>query len=194
MVNGKRLNFGISGLLYNSTVLFYDRQNRSLWSQLTASAVSGDLLGTTLEKLPFTDTTWGVWKKLHPDTRVLSDRTGHVRRYGTDPYAGRSTVGMFPVATRDQRLPAGERVLGVEAGGAFKAYPIRQLRRAPTSFTDRVGSSVLQFTNDPPGVRTVVRDATGRELPTTRLYWFVWAAFHPDTSVHGLRPAPEAPG
>jgi hypothetical protein len=34
MVGGRRLSFGVSGLLYNSDVLLYDRQTGSLWSQI----------------------------------------------------------------------------------------------------------------------------------------------------------------
>ena len=41
---GSALSFGVSGLLYNSDVLMYDRQTDSLWSQLKMEAVSGFLL------------------------------------------------------------------------------------------------------------------------------------------------------
>jgi hypothetical protein len=47
-VNGRELSFGVSGLLYNSDVLLYDRQTNSLWSQLLAQAISGPLKGSRL--------------------------------------------------------------------------------------------------------------------------------------------------
>ena len=40
-IKGQKLTFGVSGLLYNSDVLFYDKQSESLWSQLLAKAVTG---------------------------------------------------------------------------------------------------------------------------------------------------------
>ncbi len=41
----KTLTFGISGLLYQSNVLFYDHQTESLWSQLEMKAVTGEMIG-----------------------------------------------------------------------------------------------------------------------------------------------------
>ena len=46
------LEFGVSGLLYNSDVLLYDRQSESLWSQIMMQAVSGERLGEKLNLLP----------------------------------------------------------------------------------------------------------------------------------------------
>jgi len=44
-VGERALSFGVSGLLYNSDMLLYDRNTESLWSQLLAKAVSGPLKG-----------------------------------------------------------------------------------------------------------------------------------------------------
>ncbi len=42
------LEFGVSGALFNSNVLMYDRLEMGLWSQLVGGAVSGPRSGTTL--------------------------------------------------------------------------------------------------------------------------------------------------
>ncbi|WP_373509099.1 DUF3179 domain-containing (seleno)protein [Thiocapsa sp.] len=42
---GRRVEFGVSGLLYNSDVLLYDRQTESLWSQIAKQAVTGPMKG-----------------------------------------------------------------------------------------------------------------------------------------------------
>lgn len=86
---GKRLDFGISGLLHDSNVLLYDRSTGSLWSQLKSSAVSGPHAGTRLVELPSRIMTWSEWRHAHPKTTVLSTGTGHRRDYEHDPYAGR---------------------------------------------------------------------------------------------------------
>jgi hypothetical protein len=52
LVKGGPRTFGVSGLLYNSDVLLYDRHSESLWSQLMMEAVSGPMAGTALEMLP----------------------------------------------------------------------------------------------------------------------------------------------
>ncbi|MFZ0789299.1 MAG: DUF3179 domain-containing protein, partial [Chromatiaceae bacterium] len=72
---GKPLQFGVSGLLYNSDVLLYDRQSESLWSQIDRRAISGPHKGERLEALPLEHTTWGDWQQRHPDTLVLSRDT-----------------------------------------------------------------------------------------------------------------------
>jgi hypothetical protein len=52
--------FGVSGLLYNSNVLMYDRDKRaeSLWSQLKSEAVAGVQVRNRLKLLPLELTTW----------------------------------------------------------------------------------------------------------------------------------------
>lgn len=50
-IKGQSKIFGVSGLLYNSDVLLYDRETESLWSQLRYEAISGPLAGEQLEVL-----------------------------------------------------------------------------------------------------------------------------------------------
>ena len=63
-VAGRTLSFGVSGLLYQSNLLMYDRDGtrgaESLWSQLQARAVSGPAAGAgqTLELVPFALARW----------------------------------------------------------------------------------------------------------------------------------------
>ncbi|MFN2421931.1 MAG: DUF3179 domain-containing protein [Gemmatimonadota bacterium] len=107
VVRGKRMLFGVSGLLYNSDVLMYDRETESLWSQIARRATSGSLRGTSLELLPLVHTTWDRWRREHPRGLVLSRETGHDRDYDRDPYlqyAAEPGV-MFPLGHRDSRLP-----------------------------------------------------------------------------------------
>jgi len=53
---GRELSFGVSGLLYNSDLLLYDRQTESLWSQISKQAIAGPLAGTELTALPLNHT------------------------------------------------------------------------------------------------------------------------------------------
>ena len=81
--------FGVSGLLYNSNVLMYDRSNaESLWSQIKGEGVSGPGARMKLTVLPMELTTWAAWQTRHPNTTVISSETGHRRNYRTSPYAG----------------------------------------------------------------------------------------------------------
>ncbi|MBI5718728.1 MAG: DUF3179 domain-containing protein [Burkholderiales bacterium] len=181
-------SFGVSGLLYNSDVLLYDRGSESLWSQLLEQAVSGPLKGTKLKPVPLTHTSWADWRARHPRTEVLSTDTGHVRDYKRDPYAGYDNVArlMFDVQHRDDRLPAKEWVLGLRAGGQAKAYPFSALAQrvdAQGRLQDRLGGVPVQIRFDRTHRSAEAFDAAGQPLPSVMAFWFAWFAFHPKTEV-----------
>lgn len=187
-VNGQALVFGVSGLLYNSDVLLYDRQTESLWSQIMAEAVTGPMQGTRLEFLPTAHTTWAEWRERHPHSEVLSPDTGFRRDYGRDPYADYvdSEDLMFPVRFRDERFHPKEQVIGVSVDGSHKAYPFSRLARAGSGLIeDEIAGQRIRIEFDPQARTGRVTDAEGRELPSLIAFWFAWVAFHPETAVHG---------
>ncbi len=185
-LQGQRVTFGISGLLYKSNVLLYDRQTGSLWSQITSRAVSGKLAGTELVQLPSVTTTWQSWQALHPKTSVLSDRTGHFRDYEEDPYAGyhKSSSPMFSAGPADTRLRPKEKVFGVHIDGHSRAYPLGSLPPEPGTLQDRIGPTSIQlhWKAGPSALRATTRDGT--PLPGMISYWFAWSGFHPETTIH----------
>lgn len=183
---GQALSFGVSGLLYNSDLLLYDRQTESLWSQIAKQAIAGPLAGTVLSALPLTHTTWVAWRRAHPQTQVLSTATGYRRDYDRAPYGGYSRHGelYFPVSAFSKRYHPKERVLGVEVNGQFKAYPFSELSQTDGRVADQLGGEPIEVRFDwaQPSARAV--DAEGKLLPATTLFWFAWYAFHPETEVY----------
>lgn len=180
-------DFGVSGLLYNSDVLLYDRETESLWSQILAEAVTGERKGERLAVIPSRHVRWASWRERWPGTEVLSRDTGFARDYGRDPYSGydRSAQVFFPLANIDQRsgLHPKERVLGIEVGGGSKAYPYSALaERGEESFADRVGGEEVRIHWDQAGPAAWA-SREGEELPAVTGFWFAWYAFHPDTEV-----------
>ena len=124
IINGKEVEFGTSGKLYNSNLLMYDRFTESYWSQALGMAVTGELTGYQLDLVPFDVITWGDWKTLHPDTLVLTTDTGYVRSYATDPYGSYYTEPriIFPVEHSDDRMHPKEIIIGFNYGDVYKAY------------------------------------------------------------------------
>ena len=124
MIDGKEVEFGTSGKLYNSNLLMYDRLTESYWSQALGLAVKGELTGKQLNLVPFDVITWADWTKLHPDTLVLTTDTGHLRSYATDPYGSYYTEPriMFPVEYSDDRMHPKEIIIGIEINDIYKAY------------------------------------------------------------------------
>ncbi len=184
-VDGRSTSFGVSGLLYNSDVLLYDRETESLWSQIMAEAVSGPMIGTRLEHLPASYTTWRDWLARHPNTLVLSTDTGYNRDYDRAPYAGYedSEQVWFPVANRDARYHSKELVIGLELDGQVKAYPFAELSKHDTPFRDELAGHRLTVHFDADNRTGRVLDESGSEIPTVIAFWFAWVAFHPDTEV-----------
>ena len=184
-VDGRRLTFGVSGLLYNSDVLMYDRETESLWTQIGRRAVAGPLKGRELRQVPLLHTTWGRWREEHPRTLVLSTDTGYSRDYDRDPYLGygRDPRLMFPVSRSDDRLPTKALVLGIARDGAARAYPFEALRDVPSPIRDRLDGEELLVYFDRDSETAFATDLQGEMLPTTVAYWFAWSAFHPRTGI-----------
>jgi hypothetical protein len=183
-VRDKTLTFGISGLLYQSDVLFYDRETDSLWSQLDMKAVTGKMIGTKLEIFPSSLATWGEWKREHPNTLVLSRDTGFSRSYDRDPYEGyeNSSTVWFPINHKNDRFHPKERVLVVVSGDKTKAYPFSELKKVKAPFEDKVGDKtvVIHFKD---GRYVKASDNSGNPVKSFVSYWFAWYTFKPDTLV-----------
>ncbi len=105
--------FGVSGLLYNTNLIPYDRGTDSNWSQMLLQCVQGARKGEFIDLHMIVETTWRTWKELYPDTEVMSTQTGFNRNYGVYPYGDYRTNNdriLFPVSSTDPRRPAKERV------------------------------------------------------------------------------------
>jgi len=185
-IDGKAHTFGVSGLLYNSDVLLYDRQTQSLWSQLMTQAISGPHKGKQLVSLPVLHTTWQDWQTRHPDTLVLSTDTGYSRDYSDSPYADylKSPEIMFPLSVVSRRYHPKEEVLGLEIKGRFKAYPFIELEKSPASFSENVNGQAITVRYDSKYRHASVFSQQGKQLPAVRTFWFAWYAFHPETAVY----------
>lgn len=138
---GRVLDFGTTGLLRNSDLVMYDRQTESWWQQFSGRAIVGELSGKTLETLPAPIVAFADFRVAFPAGEVLNRNTGHTRPYGRNPYRGYDDIDQSPFlydGELDPRLPPMERVLGVEAGGAQRLYPLSALREQPV-INDAVG-------------------------------------------------------
>jgi len=183
---GRELNFGVSGLLYNSDVLLFDRQTESLWSQIRGQAVSGPLKGTNLRMIAASHTTWRDWKNEHPETTVLSINTGHKRSYELDPYQGyeRTNKLYSPVSHDNSQYMRKTLTLGLEINGNYKAYPFKELRKGPAEFKEEFEGTEITIQYDHKNKTARVLDHDGEEIPTVITYWFAWYTFHPETEIH----------
>ncbi len=125
IIDGVETTFGVSGLLYNTNLMPYDRTTNSTWSQQRLDCVNGEKIGSKAQLHSFIETSWGTWRQAFPDSEILNLNTGFSRNYSRYPYGDYRTNHqslLFPVSAGDDRLPAKERVLGVRINEAFVAY------------------------------------------------------------------------
>ena len=186
-VKGKVTEFGVSGLLYNSDVLLYDRNTESLWSQITSNSVAGKMVGEALQRLPISHTTWRDWLAKYPETTILSDDTGFSRDYARNPYSGyeESRTLFFQVNNRapDTYHPK-ELVVGLDVDGVYKAYPFVELEKnGKPRFSDNINGKNITVSWDSENRSVHLYDSSGKEIAGIQGFWFAWFAFHPDTEV-----------
>lgn len=206
-VAGAERRFGVSGLLLNSNLVFFDRgETPSLWSQIGLEAIAGPLAGTRLEPLPDVNvTTWASWLARHPDTSVITGDPDSGRLYANTSYTRYfgDTGLLFPIerqpdanelardgltlksaviAIRDPRTP-GE-------GAKWMVVPTRSLLERLGKDGEgeievdglrlRVALSSPNTVSEPIGV--LLEAADGSPLVTIPALWFAWHAFHPDAA------------
>lgn len=190
-VQGRRLVFGVSGLLYNSDVLFYDKATESLWSQIRRQAIVGPSKGLSLKQLPLQHTLWFKWQQQYPNTRVLTPNQGHKRNYRRDPYRGYETSRklFFDVAHKISReYHPKEQVLGVLIDDRAKAYPFKELlKKDKKQFADTLAGRSFIVKWDKETNTASVEDMQGKLIVSTVAFWFAWYAFHPETEIFRYR-------
>ncbi len=137
--------FGVSGLLYKSNLILYDRNSDSHWVQMLQRAVEGQRVGETRVSLPVIETRWSTWVEMYPETTLLSRRTGFTREYDSYPYGDYLTSNrlLFPVSPRDNRLHEKERVLGVSLNNQSRVYRISQFMDGIDVINDVLGGEPI---------------------------------------------------
>ncbi len=126
-VDGQKTTFGVSGKLYNTNLIPYDRATDSYWTQIGLECVNGESIGEKIATIPVIETTWGTWKQAYPNSLVMNTNTGFSRNYGSYPYGDYRTNDsniIFPVSNLDSSLPAKERVLALISESTTKVYSL----------------------------------------------------------------------
>lgn len=171
-VDGETLEFAHSGLLFNSTLLLYDRRagsrGESLWSPLQGRAVAGPAAaaGKTLRRVPCALARWEDWTERYPSTVVLGPLLDEVDRYGRDVYgtyfnSDEIKYPVTPMPPPDSPFPAKARVAIVWGPGEERPRVQAQRRVMSEQRPAWLGPTV-------------------EPLPAVYAFWFAWYATHPD--------------
>ncbi|MEL6803245.1 MAG: DUF3179 domain-containing (seleno)protein [Bacteroidota bacterium] len=179
-VNGVVYDFGVSGMLWQSNLLMYNRaeniEDRSLWSQVLGRAVVGNHTGTELRVVPSDIMQYTTWRESYPEGQVLN--TGRIG----DPYDGQ----YFAVAesfnpnfdTTTSELDPSTYVYGIRVGTNYRAYERELLPEGQT--IDEVGGEIITITRA--GEQVSFSDSTGT-IADIEGFWFSWKAAYPETTL-----------
>lgn len=185
-------SFGVSGLLFQSDVLLYDRSSESLWSQIMRKAVAGKKTGQQLEQVPLAHMRWSEWRKRHPDSLILSTDTGTGRLYFDSPYRGYEQSEQLFFEVRHRPPPPyhpKERVLGFTLNDKAIAFPFSELsKHGKTTFEYTWQSKALNISWNEAAGFAEIKTSDGTLLTSTIAFWFAWHTFHPDGKVFKAKP------
>ena len=183
---GKEL--GVSGKLYNSNLVMYDRATDADVPQILQTAVNGPNVGEEFTNIHVYVTSWKQWKAKYPETLVLSEDTGFSRDYTRNPYPGYDELlrVWFPVAAESDQFSSKEIVTGFTLDGMHLAVHKDTLKQKG-NLVARSGDILLIIAYDHElDVIKVYKDDSSDEanrIPSFDAYWFAWYAYHPDTVV-----------
>ncbi|MEM9325407.1 MAG: DUF3179 domain-containing protein [Bacteroidota bacterium] len=146
--------FGVSGLLYNSNLIPYDRSTISHWSQMLNQSVQGVRAGREILRMPAVELRWIDFKRDFPDARVLTTDTGFDRNYNSYPYGTYRVTDdlLFPVSRTDDRIFAKDRVHGIQLADVTRVYQFSDFDEQPYLIDQVGGVDVLVLGSRSSGV------------------------------------------
>jgi len=140
-VSAFKKDYGYEFYGWRSGVMVVKGRDGSLWSALSGVAFEGPQKGKRLERIPSLVTDWGYWLMLHPESTAYNLFGG--KKYPMAELPTRlSAEAQRTMGQVDARRRPMSRVLGVELGAEFRAYPLdEQGERA--CFVDTLGGEAV---------------------------------------------------
>ncbi len=133
--------FGVSGLLYNSNLLLFDRQTESLWQQMLQMSINGERVRELPLPIQVVETTKATIRDMYPDAQIMTRNTGHLRNYDVFLYGSYRTNSslLFPVQNIDTRLHPKTRVLGIRQASDARVFQLHAFAATTEVIQDQIG-------------------------------------------------------
>ena len=143
-----------------------DDETGSWWQQISGEAIYGASKGQHLKSVLHDELSFALWKKEHPDGRVLTpDDTKPWEQFSEDWEAHTAKMPVLPALNPDTRLSARTQIVGIKIGSTAKAYPLSTIKEQ-TPIVDSVADTplIIVVADDKKSVRAFERRLDGREL------------------------------
>lgn len=147
-INGFTATFGVSGFLYNSNLIPYDRLTQSNYSQMLNQGVNGPKINVDIKTHQVVEMSWRAFKEIFPREKVMTRETGFSRPYGDYPYLSYKTDAstLFPIANQDDRIFSKDRVHGIQVGDITRVYEFDSFSEGEEVLYDEVnGKNITVF-------------------------------------------------
>ncbi|WP_049972373.1 DUF3179 domain-containing protein [Haladaptatus cibarius] len=182
-IDGKTLQFGVSGKLADDDLVMYDRETETEWKQSSGEAIAGELRGESLTVLPAGLLSKERYRDRYPNGLVLQSPGGESEAsgpgddpepidYDEEPYRAyfeRDGFGLDAHRGGDSRdwnrddLDPKAVVLGVESGGEAVGFPLPRVEDAGGIITATVGETAVVVVSSE-GIHAYENPAPGYEF------------------------------
>lgn len=165
MVGDQTFTFIVSGMLWRNSLIMQDKETKSYWSHVTGKAIIGKMEGASLKTLPMVQTTWSLWVKEHPQTKVLKKdhwiSSSSYEQYFRDP----NRTGLFRSHWLMEKMPGKNIVHGITSGPHALAITEEKLKRAGEFIQPKIGEEpIIVVRERDGGVRAYSRKLGNRIL------------------------------
>lgn len=143
-----------------------DEETGSWWQQITGEAIYGASKGQRLKPVLHDELSFALWKKEHPDGRVLvPDDSKPWKQFSEDWEAHTARMPVLAALNPDSRLSARTQIVGIKIGAISRAYPLSTIKQQ-TPLLDHIADTpvIIVVAEDKKSVRAFDRRMDGREL------------------------------
>ena len=159
------LKFHLAGI-NNQNFIMSDEATGSWWQQVSGAAIQGPLKGKQLPAVFVDEVSFAVWKREHPQGRVLRPDAKYQARYESAEWE--SGIQRMPVVTpKDPQAvwPPRTLIIGLTINGQSKAYRQADLVKQLLTLDELGGVPLFQVVGeDGQSVRVFERRVAGRTL------------------------------
>jgi hypothetical protein len=164
-VDGQPLKFHLAGI-NNQNFIMRDETTSSWWQQVSGGAIHGPLKGKQLKQVFVDEVSFAVWKREHPNGRVLRPDAKYQAQYESADWEtgiGKMRV-VTPTAPQDKLKPRAI-IIGLTVNGKSRAYAQEDLVKQQLTL-DELGSVPLFLVagEDDQSIRVFERIVNGRIL------------------------------
>lgn len=185
-INGDKLGFDFGRGLKDNNLLIVDRKTKTVWNQLSYTAIEGELEGERLSPRPSIQSTWAFWKNKYPNTKVVINRDTTNAVFPQfvlqKPYYNTWLPGNeFPNNSDHQIQNLG---LGIDLSNSAIFFPLERLfeENSPVSYKLKDEELIIHF--DILGLTAWAEDTNGNIISGTIVYDWAWSNFYPNTKIY----------